>query len=146
MRSLARARSSSRRAPPNAASKPCSAMASSSVTVCSRLRLARGPVSSTARPASIESCTLRDDQPLAELGDPPVAELERLGEVVAGVDVHDREREPRRAERLLREAQQDDRVLATGEQQHGPLPLGGDLRKMWTASASSAARCRPDNE
>ena len=42
MRSLARARSSSRRAPPNAASKPCSAIASSSVTVCSRLRDARG--------------------------------------------------------------------------------------------------------
>src|SRR3954452_13012960 len=58
MRSFARARSSSRRAPPKAASKPCSAMASSSVVVCRRLRDARGPVSSTTRPASIESCTL----------------------------------------------------------------------------------------
>ena len=38
MRSLARARSSSRRAPPNAASKLWAAIASSSVTVCSRLR------------------------------------------------------------------------------------------------------------
>ena len=38
MRSLARARSSSRRAPPKAASKPRSPRASSSVTVCSRLR------------------------------------------------------------------------------------------------------------
>ena len=57
-RSFARARSSSRRAPPNAASKPCSAIASSSVTVCSRLRDARGPVSSTTRPVSIDSCTL----------------------------------------------------------------------------------------
>src|SRR3954464_6867711 len=57
MRSFARARSSSRRAPPNAASKPCSSIASSSVTVCSRLRDARGPVSSTARPASIGPCT-----------------------------------------------------------------------------------------
>src|ERR671920_76654 len=57
-RSLARARSSSRRAPPNAASKPCSAIASSSVVVCSRLREARGPVSSTTRPLSIDSCTL----------------------------------------------------------------------------------------
>jgi hypothetical protein len=45
MRSFARARSSSRRAPPNAASKPCLAIASSSVVVCSRLREARGPVS-----------------------------------------------------------------------------------------------------
>src|SRR3984885_6152666 len=57
-RSFARARSSSRRAPPKAASKPCSEIASSSVTVCSLLRDARGPVSSTARPLSIESCTL----------------------------------------------------------------------------------------
>src|SRR5271166_762509 len=58
IRSLARARSSSRRAPPKAASKSCSAIASSSVTVCSRLRDARGPVSSTTRPLSIDSCTL----------------------------------------------------------------------------------------
>src|SRR4051794_12234919 len=57
MRSLARARSSSRRAPPSAASKPCSAMASSSVTVCRRLRDAPGPLSSTTRPRSIESWT-----------------------------------------------------------------------------------------
>src|ERR1700729_1617853 len=57
-RSLARARSSSRRAPPNAASNPCSAMASRSVTVWRRLRDARGPVSSATRPWSIESCTL----------------------------------------------------------------------------------------
>ena len=57
-RSLARARSSSRRAPPNAASNPCSSIASSSVVVCSRLRDARGPVSSATRPLSIESWTL----------------------------------------------------------------------------------------
>ena len=83
MRSLARARSSSRRAPPKAASKPCSAIASSSVVVCRRLRDARGPVSSTTRPASIESCTRGDDQPLAQLGHAAVAELDDLGEVVA---------------------------------------------------------------
>ena len=69
----------------------------------------------------------RDDQPLAELGDAAVAELEHLGEVVSGVDVHQREREARRPERLLGEAQQHDRVLAAGEQQHRPLALGGDL-------------------
>ncbi len=68
-----------------------------------------------------------DDQPLAELLDAAVAELDHLGEVVAGVDVHDREREAARAERLLGEAQQHDRVLAAREQQHGPLELGGDL-------------------
>ncbi len=58
MRSLARARSSSRRAPPNAALKSCSWIASSNATVCSRLRDARGPVSSITLPASIESWTL----------------------------------------------------------------------------------------
>ena len=57
MRSFARARSSSRRAPPIAASNWCSSIASSSVVVCSRLREARGPVSSTTRPLSIDSCT-----------------------------------------------------------------------------------------
>lgn len=55
---MARAFSSSRRAPPNTASNSCSSIASSRVTVCSRLREARRPVSSTTRPASIESCTL----------------------------------------------------------------------------------------
>ena len=57
MRSFARARSSSRRAPPIAASNWCSSIASSSVVVCRRLRDARGPVSSTTRPLSIDSCT-----------------------------------------------------------------------------------------
>ena len=56
-RSLARAFSSSRRAPPNSASNRCSSMASSSVTVCSRFRLACRPVSSVTRPASMDSCT-----------------------------------------------------------------------------------------
>ena len=54
IRSLARALSSSRRPPPNAASKPCSTRVSSSVTDCRRLRLARGPCSSTTRPSSID--------------------------------------------------------------------------------------------
>ena len=49
IRSFARALSSSRRAPPIAASNWCSSMASSSVVVCSRLREARGPVSSVQR-------------------------------------------------------------------------------------------------
>ncbi|CAM4019011.1 hypothetical protein TSST111916_18345 [Tsukamurella strandjordii] len=58
MRSLARALSSSRRAPPKAASKRCSAMLRSSVAVCSRLRVAPGPVCSTTAPESMSSCTL----------------------------------------------------------------------------------------
>jgi hypothetical protein len=69
----------------------------------------------------------RDDEALAELGDAPVAELDHLREVVAGVDVHDREREAAGTKRLLGEPQQDDRVLPAGEEQHGPLSLGRDL-------------------
>ena len=68
-----------------------------------------------------------DDQPLAELGDAAVAEVDDLREVVPRVDVHEREREARRAERLLGQAQQHDRVLAAAEQQHRLLELGGDL-------------------
>ena len=80
------------------------------------------------RPTGVDRVLhMRDDQPLSELGDPAVAELDHLGEIVAGVDVHDREREPGRAERLLGQPQQHDRVLAAAEQQHRPLELRGDL-------------------
>ncbi len=68
-----------------------------------------------------------DDQPLADVGDDAVAELDDLREVVPGVDVHDRERELAGAEGLLGEAQQHDRVLAAAEEQHGALELGGHL-------------------
>ncbi len=68
-----------------------------------------------------------DDQPLAELLDAAIAEVENLGEVVAGVDVHDREREARRPERLLGESKKNDGVLPAREEQHGPLELGRDL-------------------
>ena len=92
------------------------------------------PVARGARAGLVDDAAVRDrlldrgdDQPLAELLDAPVAELEHLGEVVAGVDVHHRERELARPERLLRQPEQHDRVLAAGEQQHRPLQLGGDL-------------------
>src|SRR3954449_6840414 len=68
-----------------------------------------------------------DDQPLAELGDAAVAELDDLGEVVARVHVHERERDRRGRDSLLGEAQQDDRVLAAAEEQHGLGQLGRDL-------------------
>jgi hypothetical protein len=71
-----------------------------------------------------------DDELVAGVTDAPVAELDDLGKVVAGVDVQDRKRErqrPAQADRLLGEAQQDDRVLTAAEQQHGALQLGHDL-------------------
>jgi hypothetical protein len=46
---------------------------------------------------------------------------------VPGVHVHDREREAPRAERLLGQAQEDQRVLAAAEQEHRPLELGRNL-------------------
>ena len=67
------------------------------------------------------------NQTRAGLGDAAVAELDRLREVVTGVDVHQRERQPRRPERTLREPQEHRGVLTAGEQQRGTLELGGDL-------------------
>src|SRR5919112_849976 len=91
-------------------------------------------VARRARPGLLDDAPLvdrllhrRHDEPLAELGDAAVAERDDLGEVVARVHVHERERERRRAEGLLGQPQQDDRILAAAEQQHGPLQLGRDL-------------------
>ena len=69
----------------------------------------------------------RDDQLRAHLGDHLVAILDHLGEVVSGVDVHDREGQPARVEGLAGETQQDGRVLAAGEQEDAAAGLGGHL-------------------
>ena len=124
MRSLARERSSSRRAPPNAASKR--ALGQRVEQRHGLQPVARRPV--LERPAGVDRVLhARHDQLLAQLGDAAVAELEHLGEVVAGVDVQDRAGELRRPEGLLGQAQQHDRVLAAAEQQHRPLELRRDL-------------------
>ena len=68
-----------------------------------------------------------DDEALVQLGHAAVAEREDLGEVVPRVDVQQREREAGRAERLLRQAQEDDGVLAAAEHQRQALALRGDL-------------------
>src|SRR5437899_4864926 len=67
------------------------------------------------------------DEAQAELGDRTVAVGDDLGEVVTGVDVHDRERHLRGPERLVRQVKHDDRVLAATEQQDRPLELPGHL-------------------
>ena len=126
-RSLARAFSSSRRAPPKTASKRCSVMASRRVRVWSRLRDGSGPASSVD-PAGVDRLLHRGHHQVgAQLGHGAVAELEHLGEVVAGVDVHDRERDPPGPEGLLGQPEHDHRVLAAREQQHRPLELGRHL-------------------
>jgi hypothetical protein len=68
-----------------------------------------------------------DDELDPELGHAAIAEVDDLGKVVPGVDVHDRERDRGRPERLVGQVQEDDRVLPAAEEQDGPLALGGDL-------------------
>ena len=102
-------------------------MASSSVVVWRRLREARGP-GLLDHPAGVDRLLhRRHHQAGTGTVHGAVAELDDLGEVVPGVDVHDRERQLARPERLGRQVQHDDRVLAAREQQHGPLELGRDL-------------------
>ena len=126
MRSFARALSSSRRAPPKAASKRCSVIASSSVTVWSRLRDPRGPGSATL-PWSIVSCT-RATMSFAFAASTarsrnwstsskfcPVSMCSTGNGSCCG------------RERFGGEMQQYGGVLAAGEEQHRPLALGNDL-------------------
>src|SRR6476661_160144 len=68
-----------------------------------------------------------DDELQAQLLDALVTEGQHLLEVVPGVHVQHRERDARREERLLRQAQHDDGVLAAGEEQDGLLELRDDL-------------------
>ena len=90
--------------------------------------MARGPVSSRTVPVSIDVLHRGHDELDVEVGDGAVTELDDLVEVVAGVDVHHRERDAGRPERPVGEVQHDHGVLAAREQQHRALALGGDLR------------------
>ena len=117
MRSLARAFSSSRRAPPMQASKPCSAIVSSSVTACAALRESVAGLRRRTVPLLDRVFDRADDQALAQFGHARVAEGDHFVEVVAGVDVHQREREFTGPEGLFGQAQQHHRVLAAREQQ-----------------------------
>ena len=69
----------------------------------------------------------RHHQPGARLGHPAVPELQHLREVVPGVHVHDRKRDPGRPERPLGQREHNEGVLAAREQQHRPLELGSHL-------------------
>ena len=85
------------------------------------------PFSSTARPSSIDCCTEATTSGTPESFDLAVAVVDDLGEVVTGVDVHQRERKARRPERLLGQPQHHRGVLAAREEQHRALELGRDL-------------------
>jgi hypothetical protein len=86
-----------------------------------------GPHKERLRPVSDRLGVGVDDQPGADLGRVPIAELDHLAELVRGVDVQQRERNGPRMKRLLREAQQNRRVLADRVQHDGPLELGHHL-------------------
>ena len=92
------------------------------------------PIARRSRPHLLDDSALidrvlhrGDNQFDIKLCDTAVAKVNRLREVVARIDMHHRERNPRRPESLLGQTQHHDRVLAAGEQQAGPLELGGDL-------------------
>ena len=68
-----------------------------------------------------------DDQRFPELGGALVAERDDFGEVVPGVHVHQGEGEPSGTERLFRQAQHHDAVLASGKEEGGPLEGARDL-------------------
>jgi hypothetical protein len=65
-----------------------------------------------------------DDEAEVELLHLAVAVGDHLGEVVPGVDMYDRERQPLRPAGLDGEVEQYRRVLAAGEQEGGFLELG----------------------
>ena len=125
IRSFARALSSSRRAPPKTASW---LPGGDRVEQRKRLQRVAGAVRALVQAAVVDVVLHASDlEPHAEPRDGLVAEREHLGEVVAGVDVQHREGHAPGEERLRREVQHDDGVLAAGEQQHGALELGDDL-------------------
>ena len=118
MRSLARDFSSSRRAPPNAASNPPSARASSSARVFSRPQHFCVPSRNGFAPSSI-ACRLVWTISRAPISAHEiVAELDHFTELVGGIDVQQRERDLAGVEGLLGQPDHHGRILADGIQHH----------------------------
>src|SRR5690606_31736460 len=65
------------------------------------------------------------DESFLQFAGPAVAEFDDFGEVMAGVDVHQGEREASGAEGFFGQAQQYDGIFAVREQQYGAFALGG---------------------
>ena len=127
MRSLARDFSSSRRAPPKAASKPCARSPSSRAWVLRRPQQRWVPSLMGLAPSARASSLRQTMQLEAELGGVAVAKFDHFAELVAGVDVKQRERDGRGIEGLLRQAQHDGGVFADGVEHDRVLELGRDF-------------------
>jgi hypothetical protein len=123
MRSLARDRSSSRRAPPMAASKLPACSASSSDFVLRSPQHRCVPTLNGWVPSAMASSLVWTIS-RADRARHLVAELDHLAEFVGGIDVEERKRDRTGVERLLSQAEQDRRVLADGVEHHRPLEFG----------------------
>jgi hypothetical protein len=81
--------------------------------------------SRVGHPAGVDGLLDRGHQQLfAQLGHPSVSEVDDLGKIVPGVDVHDGKGKPTGPERFLGQPQEDGRVLAPAEQQHRAFAFG----------------------
>ena len=97
--------------------------------------------SSATRPASIDSCTEATIRRAPSSATSPVAELEDLGEVVPGVDVHDREGEPRRAQNAFwARWSMTTESLPPEKSSTGRSNSAATSRMMWIDSASRVRR------
>ena len=127
MRSLARLFSSSRRAPPNAASKPCSVE-----RLLQRLGLHHLGVQAGAgreRVDAARDAVLVDvhDELQPDRADRFVAEGDHLAEFPGRVDVQQRKWRRRGGEGLEGQMEHDAGVLADGVEHHRTLELGHDF-------------------
>ena len=127
MRSFARERSSSRRAPPNAASKLPASSASSSDLVFSRPQQRCVPTRNGCVPSAIASSLVWTISRAPICVGHTSRGTRSSPELVGGVDVEQREGNRPGVKRLLRQPQHDRRILADRVEHHRPLELGHHL-------------------
>ena len=151
MRSLARDFSSSRRAPPKAASKPCGAkpveQRLSLEQAAAALGIERDGIGSGGDGRFIApNQQFRADRPRHL-----VAEGDHLAEFESGIDVKQGKGDGPWIKGLLRQAQHDGRILADGVEHHRVFEFGGhfaedvnafSFEQSKVAEARSAARAR----
>ena len=117
-RSLAREASSSRRAPPKAASKRCLSSAWRRRLGLHHLGVDRGRVVDRVDAARHAVLVGVHDEVEAQLARGAIAEGDHVAELPGGIDVQQRERRLGRIERLARQMQQHRGVLADRIEQH----------------------------